>query len=73
MSNLRAVQSSSKSVKKNLPNVQNKGKGVKGVLNNVQKTVDLLKRYVPYAKGSLHVFGQWHWHIDFLTPFPPFV
>ena len=42
-------------------------------MNNVQKTVDLLKRYVPYAKGSLHVFGQWHWHIEFLTPFPPFV
>ena len=36
LSNLRAVQSASQSVEKNIPNVQKEGR-VEGVLNNVEK------------------------------------
>ena len=51
LSNLRAVQSASQSIEKNLPNVLKEG-GVKGVLNNVKKTAGLVKRHIPYSSSS---------------------
>ena len=46
LSNLRAVQSVSQSIKKSTK-CSKQGGGVKGVLNNVKKTAELVKRDIP--------------------------